>query len=338
MSYITTTNLTSIMAEMTDYCNAACPMCQRFDWDTNLIDTVNSKHTTLDFIKEKIGDEIISRLDRWICQGTYGDAIMNPETIDIFGYLKKLNPRIDIIMHTNGGVRNEDFWKNLAELDVRVTFSIDGLADTNHLYRRNVKWDKLMFNVKTFISNGGSADWEYLVFKHNQHQTSEAETLSKSMGFKNFRHYFSERWQDFDANGNYRDIKKLEVDDYIIEKPEDQPEDFVAEVIEGHNIAKNVFTKPGIDDFFTKKINCYACSVSRREIYLRANGYVSPCCWLGDIERDEPKSIIVDYNKVNLNHTSLKEIFEGKFFKDLHEGIQGGEKRLKGCYHACGVN
>jgi hypothetical protein len=33
MSYITTDNLTNIMAEMTDYCNAACPMCNRFDWD-----------------------------------------------------------------------------------------------------------------------------------------------------------------------------------------------------------------------------------------------------------------------------------------------------------------
>ena len=110
-----------------------------------------------------------------------------------------------------------------------------------------------MSNVKTFISNGGRATWEYLVFKHNQHQTSQAEALSKRMGFENFRHFFSERWQDFDAHGNYRDIKKLKVDDYIIEKPEDQPEDFVAEG-EGHNLAKNVFTKPKIDDFFTKKI------------------------------------------------------------------------------------
>ena len=29
MPYITTNNLTHIMAEMTDYCNAACPMCNR---------------------------------------------------------------------------------------------------------------------------------------------------------------------------------------------------------------------------------------------------------------------------------------------------------------------
>ena len=338
MSYITTTNLTSIMAEMTNYCNAACPMCQRYDWNLNLVDKVNSSHTTLNFVKEKIGDEIISRLDRWICQGTYGDAIMNPETVDIFRYLKELNPGIEILMHTNGGVRSEDFWRSLAEIDVKVIFSIDGLKDTNHIYRRQVKWDRLMHNVKTFLDNGGRAVWEYLVFKHNQHQVSEAENLSKQMGFERFRHYFSERWQDFDADGNYRDVKELAVDDYVIEKPVDQPDDFKAVVQEGHNLSKNVYTEPAVDDFFTKKINCYACTTSRREIYLRANGYVSPCCWLGDVERDEPKSIIVDYKKINLNHTSLEEIFAGQFFKDLHEGIIGGEKRLKGCYHACGVN
>jgi hypothetical protein len=36
MSFITIDNLNSIMAEMTDYCNAACPMCNRYDWNLNL--------------------------------------------------------------------------------------------------------------------------------------------------------------------------------------------------------------------------------------------------------------------------------------------------------------
>ena len=60
MSYITTDNLTNIMAEMTDYCNAACPMCNRFDWGLNLIKGVNAHHTTLEFVKQRIGDEMIS--------------------------------------------------------------------------------------------------------------------------------------------------------------------------------------------------------------------------------------------------------------------------------------
>lgn len=82
---------------------------------------------------------------------------------------------------------------------------------------------------------------------------------------------------------------------------------------------------------------CLACQPDKREIYLRANGYVSPCCILGDVERNEPKQIIKDYNKINLHHTDLKDILEGDFFKDLENGINGGDKRLRGCYHACGV-
>ena len=337
MSYITTDNLTNIMAEMTDYCNAACPMCNRFDWDLNLIKGVtNAHHTTLEFVKQRIGDEIISRLKGWICQGTYGDAVMNPETLEIFKYLKEVNPTIGIGMITNGGARNTDFWETLAELKVTVTFSIDGLADTNHLYRRNIKWDLLMENVNAFITNGGKANWSFLVFKHNQHQIDEAKKLSEELGFIDFEHAFSERWQDFNSDGEYREITKLEVDGYVIEKPVEQKKDFIKSAHD-LTLSKNVFQTEDKNNFFTRKISCWACSPVKHEIYLRANGYVSPCCILGDVERNEPKQIIKDYKKINLHHTDLKDILEGEFFKDISEGINGGEKRLQGCYHACGV-
>ena len=337
MSYITTDNLTHIMAEMTDYCNAACPMCNRYDWDLNLLKGItNTHHTTLEFIKDKIGEEIISKLKGWLCQGTYGDALMNPETLDIFKYLKQVNPNINIGMITNGGARSIDFWKTLAELKVNVTFSIDGLEDTNHLYRRNVKWDQLMKNVNAFITNGGSATWSFLVFKHNQDQIEDAKHLSKELGFKNFECAFSERWQDFDSEGNYRDITSLKVDDYVIEKPKEQEKDFIKSE-DDLTLSKNVFHTEDKNDFFTRKISCWACQPTKHEIYLRANGYVSPCCILGDVERNEPKQLIKDYKKINLHHTDLRTILEGEFFRDISDGINGGEKRLQGCYHACGV-
>ena len=33
----------------------------------------------------------------------------------------------------------------------RVVWGIDGLEDTTHLYRRNVKWDKLQENFRAYI-------------------------------------------------------------------------------------------------------------------------------------------------------------------------------------------
>ena len=198
MSYITIDNLTNIMAEMTDYCNAACPMCNRYDWDLNLVKGVtNTHHTTLDFVKQRIGEEVISKLNGWLCQGTYGDASMNPETIDIFKYLKGINPNIKIGMITNGGARNTEFWKTLAELNVCVTFSIDGLEDTNHIYRVGVQFKKIMENAQAYIDAGASAHWDMLVFDHNKHQVDECRQLADTMGFTWFRSKETDRWDQY---------------------------------------------------------------------------------------------------------------------------------------------
>ena len=72
-------------------------------------------------------------------------------------------------------------------------FSIDGLESTNHVYRKNVNWEKLMSNAEAFIAAGGSAHWDMLVYKHNQHQVDAAEQLARDMGFKWFRAKVSKR-------------------------------------------------------------------------------------------------------------------------------------------------
>ena len=336
MDYININNINAIMAEMTDFCNAACPMCNRYDWDLNLEPGVtNTNHTTLDFVKTRIGPKVTSQLNAWSCQGTYGDASMNPEAIEIFQYLKEHSPNIKIGVNTNGGARHPDFWATLGEMGVNVCFAIDGLEDTNHLYRRNVKWDKLMKNIKAYVSAGGRPAWQFLIFKHNQHQVDAARQLSKDLGFKEFLYDFSERWSDYNPSGEYRNITSLQVDDYVIEKPTTQEPDYVRD-IEGLKM-DNKGIKENHDDFLTREVSCWACRNQKREIYLRANGYVSPCCQLGDVEKHEAKNIIDDYKKINLNHTDLAEILDGKYFKTLHRGILGGKERLKACYNYCGL-
>ena len=90
---------------------------------------------------------------------------------------------------TNGGVNHPTWWAELAtSLNGvgAVTFGIDGLEDTNEIYRRQVNWKKLMINVEAFINAGGVADWQFILFEHNIHQLKEAEELSKNMGFNKF--------------------------------------------------------------------------------------------------------------------------------------------------------
>ena len=120
-------------------------MCSRFNENDGTLNTdrVNRNHTTLQLLKRRIPEKIIRQLKRVHSVGTYGDPIMNPEVLDIYEWIRKLNPTCRLEMHSNGGARNQEFWRKCGELGIIVTFGIDGLEDTNHLYRRNVKWNKL---------------------------------------------------------------------------------------------------------------------------------------------------------------------------------------------------
>lgn len=336
MSYITIDNLNSINAELSNYCNAACPMCARYDWNLDLVEgKVNNAYTKLEVFEEKIGKKVIGQLRRFYSCGTYGDGATNPECLEIYEFLRKHNQTASLSLHTNGGTRTKEFWAELAKMRVQVVFAIDGLEDTNHLYRRNVKWDKLMANVESFISRGGSATWQYLIFKHNQKQEKEARDFAMSLGFKNFVSNYSYRWQDFDFEGNFRDISELDLGDYKLEKPE-QPR-FIFSKDAPLKFDKEQSTREEVAE---KKINCQSCTYTNKEIYLMANGYVSPCCYIGDLDQHEPKNIIKDYDKVNINKTSLHEILSGEFFRELENGIAGkaGSYRLQSCAMTCGVN
>ena len=330
-SYINIGNLNTINAELTNYCNASCPMCPRFDFDLNLIKSItNNSHTTLETIKNSIGPKVLSQLKRFYSCGVLGDGSMNPECLEIYEYVKRCG-NSHLSLNTNGGARTTDFWKELAKLNVEVTFSIDGLEDTNHLYRRNVKWDRLMNNVEAFMSAGGEANWDFLIFKHNEHQIEQAEALSKKLGFESFRRKYTTRWDDFDSNGNWIQRESIQVNDYKLEK--------VAKKTEA--LGSHITQKAKINDTFqTRKINCFSFHNSNSEIYIAANGDVSPCCWLGDLKIHEAKNIIKDYTKININHASLEDILEGEFFNELANGIQGLKNayRLQTCYHTCGVS
>ena len=336
MSYISIDNITSINAELTNYCNAACPMCARYYIDGELIkDKVNNMHTSLAFIKDKIGIDVIKQLKYFTSCGNFGDGAMNPECLQIYSWIHEVNPKAHLILHSNGGARNEEFWKSMAKLGVTVVFAIDGLEDTNHIYRRNVKWDKLMTNVKAFIKAGGDAGWDMLIFKHNEHQVNDCKKLSEELGFNDFHYKQSSRWADFDSNGVWKEIDKLVVGEHTLEKvPGLQSPD----VGSGGNSQKS---KSLDEDIKLKEIKCHAYDIKNNfvEIYMAVNGDVSPCCWLGDLKLHESKKIIKDYSKVNLNKTPLRDILEGDYFKELELGIKGdlNAQRLQTCYFTCGL-
>jgi hypothetical protein len=133
----------------------------------------------------------ISKLDKMFMCGNYGDPAAGKHTLDIYREFRKLNPDIVLGMNTNGALRTSKWWGELGSIlnqtQDYVVFSIDGLEDTNHIYRKNVNWDNLITNVNAFVAAGGSAHWDMLVYQHNEHQVDQCLQLARDLGFKWFR-------------------------------------------------------------------------------------------------------------------------------------------------------
>jgi hypothetical protein len=181
--------------EPTDVCQAACPLCAR-ETDPNF-NKSSKHHLRIEHIQQHFNDRVIARLDKMFMCGNYGDPAAGYYTMDIYNYFRKINPNIVLGMNTNGAIQSTFFWHALGRLFNQpkdyCVFSIDGLEDSNPVYRKNVNWEKLMANANAYIAAGGSAHWDMLVYKHNQHQVDACEQLARDMGFKWFRAKVSKR-------------------------------------------------------------------------------------------------------------------------------------------------
>ena len=249
--------------EPTTVCNAACPQCSREN--TNLYNNnVNQSELSLSQCRELFSVDFIKKLDKLYMCGDFGDPTANTNIIEIFKYFRQCNPSITLGMNTNGSIQNTAWWHKIGNIFSNpkdyVVFSIDGLEDTNHLYRRNVSWHKVIENASEFIKAGGSAHWDMLVFNHNQHQVDDAIELAKNLGFKWFRSKVSKR--------------------------------FIDNPIEGLSPPTNL-TLPNIT---STKIKCKV--FEDKSLYVSANGKKLPCCWIGNFafNMDEKLKDMLDSN------------------------------------------
>ena len=152
---------------------------------------------TIGHIQRHFSDRRIKSLDKVFMCGNYGDPAAGAYTGDIYKWIRQLNPTVTLGMNTNGAIQNTFWWHEIGRLFNQprdyVVFSIDGLEDTNGVYRKGVNWTKLMQNAQAFIEAGGSAHWDMLIYQHNEHQVDECEQLARDMGFKWFRAKVSKR-------------------------------------------------------------------------------------------------------------------------------------------------
>ena len=162
-------------------CNLLCPGCYR----TKTVSAEDRPWQIMDMPMEYFHALVRpeNRIDVLTYNLTLSDPIYSGVILDQLEYVSKQDNPPRIIMSTNGSGRNETWWRKLAELlkpnDV-VEFAIDGLEDTNHIYRVNAKWDSIMNGIGWLKKYSKcKVGWRYVVFEHNYHQVKEAKKLAK---------------------------------------------------------------------------------------------------------------------------------------------------------------
>jgi hypothetical protein len=331
--------------ELSTFCNAACPLCPRFYEGTDVVrPDLKLTQITLANFKKYFPVDNIKQFTKILYCGTMGDPLMAKDCFDIFEYVHELNSNCTQVVHTNGGIRNTEFWTKMGKLftheKMRMVFSIDGLEDTNHLYRRNVDWNTLMSNVKTFISAGGDAAWEFLVFRHNEHQVERAKELAYDMGFKLFAPKRAFGFNDpinnnliprlvFDKNGikQYKILpptqEKYQMSGSGSEFRDKEYNIDVTELNEAKTLKYFPRLKNKVDQFDASveasELGSYEETLNKRdikckslfddfsEIYVNAEGILLPCCYVGTQFDSGVDSFQVRQikNKVNAN---IKEL------------------------------
>ena len=289
-------DIRDIHLELTSKCQARCPMCPRRINGGPLNPLMSLDEITLEQFKEWFPTDFIKQLDSLFMCGNLGDPIIAQDCLEIFQYLRETNPTMRLSMHTNGSARSHEWWWKLAHTKVKVKFGIDGLSDTHEIYRVGTNYYNLLRNAGEFIRAGGEAEWHMLVFKHNEHQIEDCRALSEGIGFRKFTVKHTSRFKDGKFNVLDEDGRTVNV-----LYPTETSKKFTSKVV----------------NIVPAEIQCKAQKY--KQIYISANGGVSPCCWL-DLSWQLPnQDNRINYmDKIgkfpNLNNSSLKDIFESNFF------------------------
>jgi MoaA/NifB/PqqE/SkfB family radical SAM enzyme len=351
-------DITTVHLEMTEACNASCPMCARNLNGGEVSPLLHGAELSIADIELIFPIDFIKQLNRLYMCGNYGDPAVASDTLEAFAYFREHNAKLNLSMHTNGSMKKPEWWAELAGVIGQkgyVIFGVDGLEDTNHLYRQGTVWPKIMENAQAFINAGGRARWDYIVFAHNEHQVEEARTLATKMGFEKFNikksnRFFSntrgevkQQHQAGNRKGNTTTLLAMPVDpkyhNAAIKNLSDiakgqgtNPYDFITTVegLKDRAGSQKFSTDPELKKPMEKYWDTVPikCKVAEeKSIYITAEGYLQPCCWTAGqmyvwYWKEQGGQIWTAINEAGLNTLnlklhSIKDVIEGKFMQEI---------------------
>jgi MoaA/NifB/PqqE/SkfB family radical SAM enzyme len=174
--------------EVTNVCNLKCPFCLT---GKGISGGREVKHMSFDDAKkiiDQVGDYIyLMQLYTW------GEPLLNKDIYKIIEYAKSKN--IFVMISTNATMLNKKNSQRLIESGIDyVMVAVDGGSqETYKKYRVGGEYDKVLANIKGLVEAKKSinsmrpfVEWQFIVFKHNEHEVRDVESLCYSIGVNKF--------------------------------------------------------------------------------------------------------------------------------------------------------
>ena len=248
-----------VQVENTTKCNAWCPGCGRNQRGFGLRPGLVIEDLNTQKFEEIL--KLFPNLQVVQFCGTYGDFAAAKNVLEHVDVAISLAKKIQI--HTHGGIRNKQWWKQLAQrlasIDHDVWFAIDGIKGIHEIYRQGTDYDKVIKNAKAFIENGGSATWQFIPWEHNEHVLKDCMALSQKMGFKKFKlvknvrtNFSGRHWR----SGEPIEFKPWSLDNRF------------------NRLVVPIKNQVVIED---------CMHLNLPSVYVNANGNISPCCYFNHL-------------------------------------------------------
>lgn len=340
-------NITEVHIELTDKCQAACPMCARNHSGGKTRSFIKNKEISFVNFKKWFSPSFLANLKNFYSCGNYGDPVFATDCLEIYEYVRSVNPTVRLAIHTNGSLRTPKWWKALAKVmgtNGEVIFAVDGFKGKHELYRRNTSFDKIIENIKAYVEAGGQARVDSLVFQHNQDDVEELEKFLLSIGVKSV---------NFKSTGRFYNLPKFEVLNKNDQKDYDL---YPATRIEFYKKPKQPLEKFLEKDYLAKFINDAKISpacVNNRSVYVDPYGNLFPCCYMGSDYLEQPleekmvlhtlrnitvektKEMMCDIGVPNLNDKNIDSIIsDSQLWQDIKKYWEGENKCLT-CIKNC---
>lgn len=318
-------DIKSLHVELTDKCQAQCPMCARNYHGGKTRPFIRNGDISLAQFKEWFPKGFLAQLNNFYSCGNYGDPAFAQDCLEIYSYVRECNPTVRLALHTNGGMRNPEWWTKLAQAigtqsNSEVVFAVDGFKGKHELYRKNTKFDKVIENMKAFIDAGGRARVDSLVFAHNEHEVDKLEEYILGLGAEhiNFvsttRFYEMTEYEVHDNDGNV---------EYTIAPA--QTERFKRTP----NKALNDLVDKDFRDAAIAASTIDPLCVKDQGIYVDPYGNIFPCCWIGGDYLEQPieEKLPIHYLR-NLSVENTKQMLKRIGIPNCQSGILGTDAIL----------